>query len=120
MGEGRQGHPDEGPLEGPDGLLAEWRVESSLWWSRVFGMLANSSLTYPQFITWSEVYQPQPPGDCGMQRNCCAQGSNAAAHQALLSTLLPLGSDWRRGIQERHSVQAPCSALLDSIYLCCI
>lgn len=71
------GGQEEGPLEGPNGLLAEWRVESSSWWSKVFRLVVDSSLSYPQFITWAELYQPKPPSKCRSSRKqqqqlrCC-------------------------------------------------
>lgn len=30
--------------------------------------LADSSLSYPQFITWAELYQPKPPSKCRSSR----------------------------------------------------
>lgn len=35
------GGQEDGPLEGPNGLLAEWRVESSSWWSKVFRLVVG-------------------------------------------------------------------------------
>jgi hypothetical protein len=40
----QQGPPDQeqdSPLEGPNGLLAEWRVESSQWWSNMFYLVVG-------------------------------------------------------------------------------
>jgi hypothetical protein len=40
----QQGSPDQeqdSPLEGPNGLLAEWRVESSRWWSNMFYLVVG-------------------------------------------------------------------------------
>lgn len=35
------GEEQDSPLEGPNGLLAEWRVESSGWWSNMFYLVVG-------------------------------------------------------------------------------
>jgi hypothetical protein len=35
------GQGDYQQLEGPNGLLAEWRFESSAWWSKVFRLVVG-------------------------------------------------------------------------------
>lgn len=50
---------EEQTLEGPNGTLAEWRVESAAWWAQMFHHAVDANLAHPQGSTWSQLYRPQ-------------------------------------------------------------
>jgi hypothetical protein len=61
-----QGSPHEDqPVEGPDGLLAEWRVSSSQWLAQYLSFMVSGSLQYTLHVTWAQLYEAKPAGSLG-------------------------------------------------------